>query len=235
LREQGRKKRRSGSLLAATICGLFVLGAAGVYWYGDRIDGRWLDLVHGQPLRLKPPPAATPAQVALTAGETTPAPPPATAEPSLPPPRLPPVALSVPAPPQPAAVAPAPAPAAPAAAAVSPPAAPSASPEHGSSPPRAEALPPDVLKMLLGRGQTLLASGDVAAARQMFLRAAEANAAPAMVALGMTYDPRFLAQINAQGIKPDPDGAAFWYRRAADLGSPDAAALLGQLGDAHNR
>ena len=73
------------------------------------------------------------------------------------------------------------------------------------------------------------ASGDVGAARLLYERAAASNSGAAAVAMGMTYDPRFLAQIGAQGIAPNPQTAIVWYWRASDLGSAEGARLLTQL------
>jgi TPR repeat protein len=101
----------------------------------------------------------------------------------------------------------------------------------GQAPPHPDSQPlsPSVVAVLLARGNELLATGDVVAARLMYERAARSYSGPAAIAMGMTYDPRFLAQIGAQGIAPDPQRAAIWYRHAADLGSAEAAQLLAQL------
>ena len=97
--------------------------------------------------------------------------------------------------------------------------------------PRAVAQPlsPAVVAALLTRGNALLASGDVGAARLLFERAAGSNSAAAAVAMGMTYDPRTLAQIGARGIAPNPQTAIAWYRRASDLGSAEGERLLTQI------
>jgi TPR repeat protein len=101
----------------------------------------------------------------------------------------------------------------------------------GQAPPHPDTQPlsPSVVAILLTRGNALLATGDVAAARLMYEHAARSYSGPAAIAMGMTYDPRFLAQIGAQGIAPDPQRAAIWYRHAADLGSAEGAQLLAQL------
>lgn len=85
------------------------------------------------------------------------------------------------------------------------------------------------MAILLARGNELLATGDIAAARLMYERAAGSGSGQAAIYLGMTYDPRFLVRIGAQGIAPDPQRASFWYRRASDLGSAEGAQLLSQL------
>ena len=92
-----------------------------------------------------------------------------------------------------------------------------------------------VAAVLLARGNALLETGDVAAARLMYERAASSNSGPAAAALGMTYDPRFLPRIGAQGVASDPQQAAIWYRRASDLGVAGAVELLKQLPIASER
>jgi hypothetical protein len=95
--------------------------------------------------------------------------------------------------------------------------------------PSSAAMPSGVVAMLLDRGNALLATGDVSAARAMYERAALADSGPAAIALGMTYDPRFLAQIRVRGMEPDPKRAISWYQRASDLGSMEGRQLLTQL------
>lgn len=107
-----------------------------------------------------------------------------------------------------------------AAAAIPPPAAPNA------------VLSNQIVEALVARGDALLALRDVAAARLVYTRAAAAGSARAAAALGMTYDPRFLAQIDLPGVTSDRAAAAVWYRRAVALGDPDAAMLMQRLGDA---
>lgn len=77
--------------------------------------------------------------------------------------------------------------------------------------------------MLLGHGRTLFETGDVAGARLLFRRAADAGDAAAAAALGATYDPVVLAQRFTRGIDPDPQEAERWYALARALGAPVAA------------
>ena len=102
------------------------------------------------------------------------------------------------------------------------------------APPEVSASPasPDLVSALLARGSDLLLTGDIAAARLMFERAAAAGSGRAAIAAGMTYDPRFLAQSRIRGIVPEPRIAAAWYQRAARLGETDGTSLLADLGDA---
>ena len=81
--------------------------------------------------------------------------------------------------------------------------------------------------------EDLMANGDVAAARTMFQRAAEAGDAAAAFALAETYDPLVLSRLRLRGgIAPDVALARSWYERARDLGSvtaPDRIVRLTQL------
>ena len=90
----------------------------------------------------------------------------------------------------------------------------------------AEALSPALMAALMKRGEESLDLGDIAAARLLFQRAAEAGNASAAVALGKTYDPAYAAP----GQTSDPGRAADWYRKAIAQGNPDAGTLLKQLG-----
>ncbi len=88
-----------------------------------------------------------------------------------------------------------------------------------------------LIAVLIARGDGLLASGDVTAARLMYRRAADAHSVAGTVAMGMTFDPTLLAQIRVQGLAADTQLAAMWYQRAVALGSSDAVRLLRQLDD----
>jgi hypothetical protein len=147
---------------------------------------------------------------------------------------------------------PAPAPAAPALAVAVPPAAPalavaapppvpvaSAPPPVAAPPPAAAApkpapAPKPVVSQaemdeLMARGQQMLATGDIVAARLFFERAAEAGNAAAATAAGKTYDPFFIADTHARGIRGDPVAAARWYRQASAGGDHEADALMKRL------
>jgi molecular chaperone DnaJ len=88
---------------------------------------------------------------------------------------------------------------------------------------------PAALAALLARGDALVATGDVAAARLVYQRAAALDSARAATAAGKTYDPRFLQAIGTIGVVADPDAAAAWYRKGAALGDEDATPLMGGL------
>jgi hypothetical protein len=66
------------------------------------------------------------------------------------------------------------------------------------------------------QGLQLLANGDVAAARLVLQRAAEAGDAPAAFALGGAYDPQVLQQIGVRGLAGDAATAQALYDKAAE-------------------
>jgi TPR repeat protein len=88
-----------------------------------------------------------------------------------------------------------------------------------------------VVAVLISRGDALLSTGDITAARLMYRRAADARSVTGVVAMGMTFDPKVLAQIGVRGLLADTSQAKMWYLRAAALGSPEAVRLLRQLQD----
>jgi TPR repeat protein len=83
---------------------------------------------------------------------------------------------------------------------------------------------------LVARGERELSEGNIASARNFFLRAAEAGLARGALLLATTYDPRELSRMRAQGIQPNPAEARKWYERARDLGAPEASERLTRLG-----
>jgi hypothetical protein len=83
--------------------------------------------------------------------------------------------------------------------------------------------------LLLKRGKDLIASGDLAAARLVLQRAADANHAEAALALGATYDPFVLRELKVYGFTPDAAMARVWYEKAIELGSPAAPRRLEML------
>jgi hypothetical protein len=79
---------------------------------------------------------------------------------------------------------------------------------------------------LTKRARSLLALGDVSAARLFLERAANAQDGTAAFLLAQTYDPTVLGVIDARSIVPDPAMARDWYRKAASLGSVSAQQQL---------
>lgn len=93
----------------------------------------------------------------------------------------------------------------------------------------AAALPAQEIDTLMARGDQLLATGDVAAARLFYERAAEGGSAHAATAAGKTYDPLFLAETHARFIRGDPVAAARWYRKGSAGGDKEADGLMQRL------
>jgi hypothetical protein len=85
------------------------------------------------------------------------------------------------------------------------------------------------LEMLVKRGNEFIADGDLAAARLLLRRGAEAGSAEAALALGATFDPVVMQRLGAIGTTPDITQARQWYQRAAELGSNAALQRLAGL------
>jgi hypothetical protein len=76
----------------------------------------------------------------------------------------------------------------------------------------------------------MLSQGDVLSARLLFERAAAAGSGAGAIGAGKTYDPVFLATIDAPGLKSDVARAVAWYRTAAATpGDREADARLKAL------
>ena len=107
--------------------------------------------------------------------------------------------------------------------------------ERVAPPPRAQApvLTPaerETAEKLVARGERDLQQGNIAQARQFFLRAAQTGLAQGALMLAATYDPRELARMRAVSVQPNIAEARKWYTRAVELGAPDAAHKLATLG-----
>jgi hypothetical protein len=101
------------------------------------------------------------------------------------------------------------------------------------TPPRAPVLYPadrESAERLVARGEREIEQGNVANARQFFLRAAQAGFARGALLLAATYDPRELARWQVQGTQPNLGEARKWYERARELGAPEAEERLAGLG-----
>lgn len=102
-------------------------------------------------------------------------------------------------------------------------------------PPPAKPLPPtrtldaDTLAGLMARARSLMTVGDIAAARLLLERAANAQDATAAFVLAQTYDPAVLGTKDTRSITADAAAARDWYRKAAQLGSAEARQRLTQL------
>jgi hypothetical protein len=183
-----------------------------------------------------PIPVAPPAQAAARSPASQPAATPsAPAQPAAAPPApaktaaLPPAPAAQPAAPAatpPAATPPA---AAPAAAAPPAPAPAAASPAPAPSAQSAPTLDREEIAILIKRGEDFIAAGDLAAARIVLRRAAEAGDAGAALALAATYDPIVLTELKAYGFAADVEMARTWYQKAKEFGSAEAPRRLEML------
>jgi hypothetical protein len=154
-----------------------------------------------------PAPAPAPAVVATLPAAANPAPAPAVAaEPAL---VAPPSVAAAPAPPAPAV-----------AAAVA------QAPKPGFV---IRHLDPEEVAALVKRGEDFIASGDLASARLVLQRAAEAGEAQAALSLAGTYDPIVLEKLGFKGPTADIEKARMWYERAQEFGSSKASGRLQSL------
>ena len=93
----------------------------------------------------------------------------------------------------------------------------------------ARQLDRDEVAVLAKRGEEFIAAGDIAAARLVLQRAAEARDARAALLLGATYDPIMLEKSRVRGFAPDVAIARIWYERAKEFGSAEASQRLEML------
>jgi hypothetical protein len=91
------------------------------------------------------------------------------------------------------------------------------------------ALEPGEVERLVKRGEAYLAQGDIAAARLILGRAAEARDARGAFSLAATYDPSVLGKLHVVGFRPDVAQARAWYEKAAEYGSADASRRIAAL------
>jgi hypothetical protein len=84
---------------------------------------------------------------------------------------------------------------------------------------------------LIERARALIAGGDINSARLVLRRAYESHDPRAALELGGTYDPLVLRRLNISAINfyADAAQARDWYRRAAELGSAEAAQRMRDL------
>ena len=97
------------------------------------------------------------------------------------------------------------------------------------STPSARRIDPDELAALMKRAGSLIAAGDIAPARLLLERAAEAQDAHAAFLLAQTYDPAVLGTQDMRSITPDPAKARSWYEKAVQFGSEEAQQRLAQM------
>jgi len=95
--------------------------------------------------------------------------------------------------------------------------------------PSIRTLDREEVALLVKRSEDLIVQGDIAAARLMLTRAAEASDARAALALGSTYDAGVLRKLGVLGVAADSIKAREWYAKAAEFGSPEATRRLEQF------
>jgi len=210
-------------LLAAGCVTLLVAGGGFVYWQSQSRDGAPMTAQAERPAQQlpAPPAASTPAAPAPEA------PPPAPAAPKAPATALKPA--PAPVPPVPPASDAQPKPAETAAVPASPPPAAESKPAAAQPAPTTPTVSAQELAQLIARGDELIGTGDIAAARLFYERAAEGGSALAMTAVGQTYDPIYLEQLRVRGVRGDAKRAADWYRKAIAAGDPQAEVRLKRL------
>jgi hypothetical protein len=98
-----------------------------------------------------------------------------------------------------------------------------------STVPAARQLDREEIAVLLKRGKDLIATGDLAAARLVLKRAADANDVEATLALAATYDPYVLRELKVYSFAADAGMARAWYEKAKQLGSSVALRRLEML------
>jgi hypothetical protein len=108
-------------------------------------------------------------------------------------------------------------------------AAPVSGPQSLPAPSTARRLDAEELATLVSRGTDFMKSGNLASARLLLRRAAEAGSASAALMLGTTFDPLIIQQFGAIGTVPDVVQARKWYEKAVALGSDAASQRLANL------
>jgi TPR repeat protein len=81
----------------------------------------------------------------------------------------------------------------------------------------------------LKRSEDLLKSGDISAARLILETLSDEGSGQAAYLLGRTYDPIFFSSNFIRGMAAEPAKAAFWYKRALELGNKEAGNALLRL------
>ena len=105
----------------------------------------------------------------------------------------------------------------------------SPSPPAVAASPKKPVMSAAEITLMVERGRVLFDSGDLAAARLFFRRAANAGDAAAALAMGATYDPDILSKRFIRGIEADAQEARMWYEKARELGSPEGPRRIEML------
>jgi hypothetical protein len=82
---------------------------------------------------------------------------------------------------------------------------------------------------LIRKGDALMQTGDILAARQFYLRAFGLKEPTAAYGVGQTYDPAIYARYKIKGLVADAQTAAEWYGKAAAVGHVAAADAMAAL------
>jgi hypothetical protein len=90
-------------------------------------------------------------------------------------------------------------------------------------------LEPEEIATMLTRGQSLLENGDIAGARLLLQRAAEAGDQTAAMALAASFDPVVMKDLGVRGVEADVEKARYWYGKASQFGSKEAPKRLESL------
>jgi len=106
-------------------------------------------------------------------------------------------------------------------------------PQSQPAPPERSALRLDdrEIAALVMRGEAFIANRDLASARLVLQRAAEAGSAEAAMALASTFDPLVIQSLGAVSSEPDLARARKWYQKAIELGSTAASQQLAKLAE----
>jgi TPR repeat protein len=90
-------------------------------------------------------------------------------------------------------------------------------------------IDPNEVAGFVRRGQELLTSGDLQAARLLLLRAAQAHDAQAALLLAKSFDPILSKQFGMADAEPDLAQARNWYQKAEEWGASEARRELDAL------
>jgi hypothetical protein len=82
---------------------------------------------------------------------------------------------------------------------------------------------------LIRKGDALMQTGDILAARQFYLRAFGLKEPVAAYGVGQTYDPAIYAKYKIRGLNADAQQAAEWYGKAAAVGHVAAVDAMAAL------
>jgi TPR repeat protein len=105
-------------------------------------------------------------------------------------------------------------------------------PSDQASKATARSFDPAETQRLLRRAEELLTTGDIAAARLILKRMAEANEGRAALLLAGSYDPLVLEKLNVYAFTADISKARNWYEKAREMGAPEASRRLELLAQA---